>query len=57
LTKDRDVVVHAETHGDALNLEGFRTELGSVVFCVRHFIDNIMKDFPVKPSEASKIYA
>ena len=57
LTKNRDIIVHAETHVDALNFEGFRTEFGSVVFGIKHFVENIMKDFPVKPSEASKLYA
>jgi len=56
LTKNRDVIVHAEINVDALNFEDFRTEFGSVVFGIKHFVENIMKDFPVKPSEASKIY-
>lgn len=56
LTKNRDVIVHAEINVNALNFEDFRTEFGSVVFGIKHFVENVMKDFPIKPSEASKFY-
>lgn len=56
LTKTGDVVVHAETYTDALTFENFKMEFSSVVYGIRHFVDNIMKTFPVKTSEAERIY-
>ena len=56
LTKNRDVIVHAEINVNALTFEDFKTEFGSVVFGIKHFVEDVMKSFPVKPSEASKIY-
>jgi len=56
LTNSGDVVVHAETYVDALTFENFRIEFGSVVYGIKHFIENIMKDFPVKISEAARLY-
>ncbi len=56
LTKNGDIVVHAETYVDALSFENFKTELGSVVYGIRYFVENIMKEFPVKTSEATRIY-
>lgn len=50
LTKDGDIVVHAEAHVNALTFEDFNIEFQSVVYGISHFIDKIMKDFPVKPA-------
>lgn len=56
LTKNNDVVVHAEIHVDALSFENFKMEYGSVIYGIKHFVENIMKDFPVRPSEAARLY-
>ncbi len=42
LTKEGNILVHAETHIDALCFENFKTELYSVVYGVRHFIEDIL---------------
>jgi len=46
LTKDNDVVVHAETHVDALSFENFKTEFWSVVYGIKHFLDRIFPEYP-----------
>lgn len=56
LTKNNDVVVHAETHMSALSFKNFKMEYGSAIYGIKHFVENIMHDFPVKPSEAARLY-
>jgi len=45
LTKEGDIVVHAEIHKKALEYNNFVTEFNSVVYGVKHFVENILKDF------------
>ncbi len=45
LSKEGTIVVHAETHKDALTLENFRSEFFSVVFGVQHFAEKIIPEF------------
>ena len=45
LTKEGDIVVHAEIHKRALEYNNFMTEFNSVVYGVKHFVENILKDF------------
>jgi len=45
LTRNGDIVVHAETHKDALTPENFEVEFYSVVYGIKYFIDKIMPEF------------
>ncbi|RLE77500.1 MAG: hypothetical protein DRJ52_11245 [Thermoprotei archaeon] len=45
LTKEGDIVVHAEIHKSALEFNNFVTEFNSVVYGVKHFVENIMREF------------
>ncbi|RLE98440.1 MAG: hypothetical protein DRJ63_07750 [Thermoprotei archaeon] len=45
LTKEGDIVVHAEIHKSALEFNNFATEFNSVIYGIKHFVENIMKDF------------
>ncbi|MCD6564134.1 MAG: hypothetical protein J7K23_09510 [Thermoproteales archaeon] len=42
LTKESNIIVHAETYIEALSFENFKTELYSVVYGVQHFIEEII---------------
>jgi len=48
LTKNGDVVAHAETHVDALDYENFRVEFHSVVAGIAYFIENIEPELPAE---------
>jgi len=50
LTKNGDIVTHTEAHASALNFEDFSIEFQAVVYGISHFINKIMKDFPIKPA-------
>ena len=56
LTEDGDVVVHAQTHVNALEFENFRVEFASVVFGVDYFSKNVASKFPLikPPGDVSK---
>ena len=46
LTKDNDVIVHAETSTEALSFENFKTEFWSVVYGIKHFLEEIAPHYP-----------
>ena len=46
LTRDGDVVVHAESHVNALSFENFKVEFGSVVFGVEYFLSEVLPNYP-----------
>ena len=54
LTREGDIVVHAEIHHSALTYENFETEFNSVVYGIGYFAGEIMKDFE-KYKQASNI--
>ncbi len=57
LTEDGDVVVHAQSHVRALELENFRVEFASVVYGVDYFAKNVANNLPLierPPSDISK---
>jgi len=45
LTKEGLIVVHAETSTKALSFENFSTELKSVAFGTKYFVEKILPDF------------
>ena len=45
LTREGDIVVHAEIHHSALTYENFKTEFNSVVYGIGHFAGKILEDF------------
>ena len=52
LTEDEDIVVHAETHVSALELENFKVEFASVVFGVEYFKEKVLPNLPLlKPPD------
>jgi len=57
LTEDGDVVVHAQTHVNALEFENFKVEFTSVVFGVDYFAREVANNLPLiqpPPGEVSK---
>ncbi|RLI08175.1 hypothetical protein DRO32_02705 [Candidatus Bathyarchaeota archaeon] len=46
LTSRGDVVVHAESHVNALSFENFRIEFASVVFGVEYFAKEVAPSYP-----------
>jgi hypothetical protein len=46
MTKDGDIIVHADASVEVINYENFVNEYYSVVYGIRNFIEGIVKDFP-----------
>jgi len=45
LSEEGTIVVHAETHKNALTFENFKGEFFSVVFGVQHFVEKLIPEF------------
>ena len=46
LTRKGDVAVHAEVRKNTFSLENFISEFGSVIYDIKHFMENILPEYP-----------